>query len=322
MLHAAIRGTHTVLAGDLHETEALSREAMPDRDPDEIRRRTGIATRRWVAPATTAVAVAAEAVAGACEDAGMEPAELRRIVFVTSTGGDVLIPANVNGVINRLGVDHLCDGFDLNNACMGFLSAMDVAARSVHTGVGPIAVVVVEQLSRYLDPAEPRPYMVLADACAAVVLDRSRGGEAVLGTRFGNDGARRGSVFLEHPGVHREPRLIEFAASNRDLRESAVETLQRCADDVLSQAGLTLDQVDWVLPHQPNGNMLRVIVDSMGVAPERLVPVVEEIGSVGAAAIAVSLDRLRRTRPIRPGQHVLMVGVGAGMAYGAMLFRV
>jgi 3-oxoacyl-[acyl-carrier-protein] synthase III len=79
--------------------------------------------------------------------------------------------------------------------------------------------------------------------------------------------------------------------------------------------------VEWVLPHQPNGSMLAAIMRELQLDPERVVRLVDAVGSVGAASIATSLDRLLRTRPVRAGDRVLMVGVGAGISYGATLLR-
>jgi 3-oxoacyl-[acyl-carrier-protein] synthase III len=90
---------------------------------------------------------------------------------------------------------------------------------------------------------------------------------------------------------------------------------------VLGDAGLAMSQIEWFLPHQPNGELFKLLVRTLEVDPARTVPVVQDIGSVGAAAVATSLDRLMRTRTVAPGAHVLMASVGAGTAYGALLYR-
>jgi 3-oxoacyl-[acyl-carrier-protein] synthase III len=79
--------------------------------------------------------------------------------------------------------------------------------------------------------------------------------------------------------------------------------------------------VQWVVPHQPNGALLDAMIAAFGVPAERVVRVVDEVGSVGAAAIPLGLDRLLRTRDVRPGDHLLLVGVGGGLSGGAMLYR-
>jgi 3-oxoacyl-[acyl-carrier-protein] synthase-3 len=321
VIPARILATASRLPGSPRPTAALA-AALPGRDPADIERKTGIRARHWVAPGERATDLGAAVARDALAQAGLAPDALRRVIFVTSTGGDALIPANANAVCEALGLDGSCDGFDVNNACMGFLSAFDLACRSVATGLGPCAVIVVETLSPFLSPDDPRPYLVLADAAAAVIVGEGRPGEGVVATHLANRGALRGSVTLAHPGLSPPPARIAFSASHDELTQLANQALQASAAQVLREAGVTLDDVAWVAPHQPNGRMLDKIAAHLGVAPEKIVPVVAEVGSVGAASIPLSLDRLFRTRDVRPGDHILLVGVGAGMAYGATLFRV
>jgi 3-oxoacyl-(acyl-carrier-protein) synthase III len=302
-------------------TEELAARAAPGRPAADVVARTGITTRYWVEPERTTVDLGAGVLRAALAQAGVTPAELRRVVLVCSTGGDVLIPATANGVLDALGVAGTCDAFDLNNACMGFLSAFDVGARSVATGRAPVAIVVVETLSRWLAPEAPRPYLVLGDAAAAVVLGTAHDGEGVLGFVAANDGSRRGSVMLRHPGPGGTRELIAFTESNREISDTALGAVVTAARDALAQAGLRMSDVDWVVPHQPNGAMLDNLVERLDIDPARMVRVVHEIGSVGAASMAVGLDRLLRERPVAPGDHVLLLGVGAGMAYGAAVYR-
>ncbi len=321
MLTAGILGTATVLRGRLRGTAEVGAEAMPDRPAAVLRRLTGIETRYWLDAETTVAALACEALRGALDRARLAPEALERVILVTSTGGDTLVPASVNAVIAGLGLDGRADGFDLNNACTGFLSAFDVAARCVATGSGPIGIAVVETLTRFLSPAHPRPYMVFGDAAMAAVVGPAASG-GVHATHFGNVGAHRGAVVLGHPGWAGTLTCFEFESSRDELLDLARGALQKSADRVLAAAGLRLDEVEWVVLHQPNGSMLQALIRGLGIDPARVVPVVEAIGSVGAASVAVSLDRLLRERPVAPGDRILMMAVGAGMSYGAVLYEV
>ncbi len=322
MIPATLLGTGSVRPSRQRSTAEVVAEAGVTRDPCDLEARTGIRQRGWFSTdELPAARLGAKAVRGALERAGLAPADLRRLIFVSSTGGDFLIPATANAVLAELGVAHSCDAFDLNNACMGFLSAFDVAARSVATGCEPVAVVAVETLSRYVAPSDPRPYLVLADAAAAAVLGRSDGGAGVLAAHLGNDGAHRSAVSLVHPALQQEPALIRFAASNRSITAGALDALQRAADGALEAAGVELHDVEWIVPHQPNGTILRQLVERFGVAPSRLVPVVHEAGSVGAASLGLGLDALMSSGQVRPGERILLVGVGAGLSYGALVYR-
>lgn len=322
MIAATLVGTGSVRPRRARSTGELVRLAHTDRAPEDIEALTGIHARGWFGPdELPAARLGAQAVQQALQRAGLKAQALRRLIFVSSTGGDCLIPATANAVLAELGVSQGCDAFDLNNACMGFLSGFDVAARSVATGRTPVAVVAVEALSRFVTPADPRPYLVLGDAAAAAILGAPDSGAGVLGVSLGNDGSHRGAVHLAHPGLQVEAPHIRFAASNRTIAQGALAALQHAADGALRAAGLGLQEIDWVVPHQPNGTILRQLVERFGVDPARLVPVVHDAGSVGAASLPLGLDALFASGRVSPGQRILLVGVGAGLSYGALVYR-
>ncbi len=320
MVKASILGTATVLSGEQRSTEVVGAEAMPQRAPEVLKRLTGIDTRYWVDAETKATDLATEALNAALSQAGLPASALKRIIFVSSTGGDWLVPANVNAIIEALELDDECDGFDLNNACTGFLTALDLAASYVATRDAAVGVVVVETLSRFCRPQNPRPYMVFGDAAMAAVVGPGAG--QVLGSHFANAGSHRHNVHMHHPERLGELSYLEFNRSRHELLDLATDALGGSAQRVLDAAGLTLGDIEHVVPHQPNGAMLRAIASRLGLRADQLVPIVAEVGSVGAASVAVGLDRLIRARSPKPGERILMMTVGAGMSYGALRYEV
>jgi 3-oxoacyl-(acyl-carrier-protein) synthase III len=320
MIPVRILGTSGVLPGRAVSTEELARKL--GRDPVKTEERTGIRTRYWVEPGTRMTDVGVKALRRALEAAKMAPTDLRRILFVTSTGGDATAPATASMISGVLGLTGSCDAFDINNACLGFLSAFDVAARSVATGLGPVGIVAVEFISRGLDPSQHRPYLVCGDAAAAAVLGPARPGEGVLGVALSNNGTLPADTFFGQSLLTGQLEKVQFIAARDDIFQIAMNAMSSATHAVLKQAGLTLKDIQWVLPHQPNGAMLDAIVNALGLDRFRLVPMVRDVGGVAAAAIPYSLDLLLRTREVRPGDRILMVGVGAGVAQGALLYQV
>lgn len=320
MMGVRIAGTASARPGRVVSTEELARVAFPGRDPEELVAKTGIRARCWSDRDVPLDAYAAEVLGRALEDAKVPAASIRRLVLANCTGAELAFPASANRVAARLGLAG-ADAFDVNNACMGFLTILDLAARSVATGLGPVAVVSIELCSRHLDPSDPRPYLVFADGVAAAVITAPEGGSGIVASHLENDGALGGNTILKNGNLTGRVEHIEFPSTNRKMTDIALEKVERAAGAVLTQAGLRIEDVDWVLPHQPNGSMLDKIVERLHLDPERTVRLVDEIGSVGSAAIPMSLDALRRERGIGPGQHVLMVGVGAGVSSGAILYR-
>ncbi len=321
MIRARILGTGSARARRTVPTGALVAEAMPAKDPVEMTRRVGIRTRTWV-DGESATDLAAAALRDALDAAGADPRALRRLVLTTSTGGDHLIPATAHAVAAALGVDGDCDCFDVNNSCVGFLTALDLAALTVASGRGPVAVVSVEVFSRYVSKERPRPWLVLGDAAAACVLGATAQEEGLVASVHRTHADLRGRLVTPHPGVAGRVEPIDFEPPAPEMTRSAIDGMRACVEPALASAGMTLGDVDWFLPHQPNGHMLAEVTRAFGVAPGRMVPIVEELGSIGSAAVPTSLDRLWRSGRVRPGDHVLMTGIGSGTAAAALLYRV
>jgi 3-oxoacyl-[acyl-carrier-protein] synthase III len=322
LLPVRIAGTASLRPGRAVTTAELVKRVTPQRDAIETEARTGIVSRHFADPESTASDLAAQALRQALTAAGLPAQALKRVIFVHSWGGELLAPATANLVTAALGLDGTCDCFDLNNACMGFLTALDIGARSVATGCGPVGIAVVELLSRFTTPEDPRPFLVLADGVAAVVLDEGRPGEGILGSYLRNDGKAGGDVVMAHPGLTHKAETYRFVSSNERISRNAVDAVKRAAAAVLAQAGLSVADVQWILPHQPNGSMLASIIRELQLDPDRVMTIVREVGSVGAASIPTSLDRLLRGQRVRPGDRILMVGVGAGISSGGILFQV
>ncbi len=324
MIPVRICGTSSFLPGRPRSTAEMA--AQVGRNPAAVERKTGIRFRYLMDdddPATCAQ-LGARALTAALAMAKMPATELRRIIFVSSTGGDQLVPATANKVAALLGLRGSCDGFDLNNACMGFLTGFDLAARSVATGTGPTAIVIVEtgNRERLATPAEPRPFLVMGEGVAAVVLDSPKSGEGLLATHLSNDGTLPSGLVLPHPIRTGKPARFDFPLTNRDVAIAALAGLLHATENLVRDSGLALADIDWVLPHQPNGTMFREIVEALGIDPARTIPVAEEIGSVASACIPISLDRLLRTRKVRAGSKILMLGIGSGVSRGALLYQV
>jgi 3-oxoacyl-(acyl-carrier-protein) synthase III len=300
----------------------MAERVEPPRDPEHVIARTGIANRHFAVEGTEASVLAGLALREALDAAEMRAEQLERIIFVDSVGGDVLAPATANLVAADLDLHGSCDCFDLNNTCTGFLTAFDLASRSIATGRGPVAIAIGEVAHRYITPKDPRPFLVFGDAGAAVVVDRALDGEGIVASALRNDGTRERWVTLEHGSLTGKRETLRFYAANEAITNRAIELVRLRTEEVLSEAGLSLDDVEWILPHQPNGALLQAILEVLGVDDDRVQRVVQDVGSVGAASIPISLDRLRRSGRLETGDRILMVSVGAGLSSGAILLEV
>ncbi len=321
MIPVALLGTGSLLPGRVLDNAEVAALARPPVDPDYIASRAGILTRSWAAPGTRSADVGTQVLQQALDAAGLRADQLERVIFTSTAGGDYLTPNTASRIADQLGLTGSCDCYDLNNACTAFLSGVDIAARSVATGMGPVAVVAVEMFSDIIQPDEPRCFVIFGDAAGAAIFGPATGDEGVLGSSLRTDPTPGLTAWVDHPRWSGTVSPIRFGVSNRAMVDGAIGFLQKAADEALERAGLTIDDIDWVLPHQPNGYMFDRIVDGLGASRERTMKVVHEIGSTGCASIPFSLDRLMRSGRVEPGQTLLMVALGAGVGFGAIALR-
>jgi len=252
--------------------------------------------------------------------AGMAGRELQRVIHTSSSCGDDLSPCTASGVARELGLTNL-DCFDLNNACGAFMWAFDSAARYVATGGGPVAVVSTEITSDIVDRRDPRTSLIFGDASAAAIVGPGDGSAGIEGHFLRTDTSWGNTVYMHHPRNTGAPTAVTFGAEGSEIVEGAVMLLQQAAAGALADAGLSLDDIDWVAPHQPNGRMLDRILDGIGIDCERTLRVVDRIGSTGCASMPFGLDQIVREHGIAAGGRVMLIGIGGGVSYGALIVR-
>lgn len=324
MLRARIAATAAYQAGTPRTTAELAVASAQTRSIDELQRMIGIDSRHFADAGETVASQAAVVVQMALDKAGIAPRDVKRLILTNSTGFDMMCPATSNVILDILGMDGTCGCLDINNACVGFLSGLDYAARMVHTGISPVVVVASELGSQHIRPDDPRPYLIFGDAAAAAVLTEPEAGAHVgfSASHFGNYGKYRESVVMYHASLTGQRETLQFLKPGKEIAKLAVLGLRTVADDIFAQSGLDWDAVDWVVPHQPNGTMLKEIADLFGISTEKLVPMVQYVGNVGSASTAVGLAELYRTRTVTAGQTILLIGVGGGLSYGGLLYHV
>jgi 3-oxoacyl-(acyl-carrier-protein) synthase III len=321
-LPVSILGTQSVLPGRQVTTREVFDLLGRPGSAARWETRVCIRTRHWVEPGTLITPYAAAALRGALDEAGLEASELRRIILVYSGVGDLMFPATANGVAAALGLRGSCDAFDVKNACMGFLTGLDLAARSVATGLGPVGIAVADFNSRGIRPSDYRPFLVFGDAAASAVVGAGRPGEGIVASFLANDGSRSPDVFALEPTVTGQREYIQFGPSADEIATIAIGAMRRGLEGLLDRAEVELRDIEWVIPHQPNPSMVDAMIDGLGLDGSRVLRVAEDIGSVASSSIPVALDRLRKTRRVKPGDRILMLGVGGGISYGGTLYRV
>ncbi len=283
-----------------------------------IRERTGIRERHIADEAQTSSDLALEAARRALDAAGVAASELDLIVVATSTP-DYIFPSTACLLQAKLGVKGSA-AFDVQAVCSGFVYALSTADNFLRSGNGKKALVVgAEVFSRILDWNDRGTCVLFGDGAGAVVLGaaekpgihasvlRADGSHAGMLSVPGNvnRGAICGSPFLQMDGQA----VFKFAV--RVLEESARETA--------AKAGIPLDEVDWLIPHQANVRILEAVARKLDLPREKLVVTVDHHGNTSAASVPLALDEYVRAGRIRPGHRLMLQGVGGGFTWGSSL---
>jgi 3-oxoacyl-[acyl-carrier-protein] synthase-3 len=322
--HARIAAVGSALPQRLVTNDDLSR--LVDTSDEWIQSRTGIKARRFAGPGETAASLAADAGARALDAAGIDPGAIDMTVVAT-VSGDQPLPSTASFVQDRLGITGAA--FDLAAACAGFIYATQVGAAQIATGgAGTVLVAGTEVLSRFLDFTDRTTCVLFGDGAGAAILVPGEE-PGVIGSILENQGEH--AHLLEIPaGGSREPASgdtvtrREHAIRMKDGREvfkrAVVGMADACAR-LLEKSGYTPEDVSLLVPHQANGRIITSVAQRLSFPMDRVFVDLEMVGNTSAASVPIALDHAWREGRLRPGDLVLTVAFGAGLAYGANLLR-
>jgi len=313
---ARIVGTGSYLPPRAVQNEEFAR--WLDTSDAWIRERTGIVERRIADPAQASSDLALEASRAALAAAGVGAAELDLIIVATSTP-DCVFPSTACLLQAKLGAGG-CAAFDVQAVCSGFVYALAVADGFVRAGTSRRALVVgAEVFSRIMDWNDRSTCVLFGDGAGAVVL---AAGErpGIHASVLHADGRHAGVLAV--PGNVCGGRVLGspyLQMQGNQVFKLAVKVLCEVAGETLAAAGMTIGEVDWLIPHQANVRILEATARRLGVPLERLVSTVDHHGNTSAASVPLALDEFVRAGRIRAGHNVLMQGVGGGFTWGATL---
>ncbi len=283
-----------------------------------IRERTGIRERRIADEKQTSSDLALEASRRALEAAGTAPGEIDLILVATSTP-DYVFPSTACLLQAKLGIKN-CPAFDVQAVCSGFVYALATADSFVRAGMYRRALVVgTEVFSRILDWNDRATCVLFGDGAGAVVLAASDQ-PGVHASVLHADGSL--SDILSVPGNVCGGRIVGspyLQMSGSHVFKVAVRVLDEVARETAKAAGMSVSEIDWLIPHQANVRILEATARKLGLPSERLVITVDRHGNTSAASVPLALDEWVRAGKIRPGHRVMMQGVGGGFTWGAVL---
>lgn len=322
VVRSVIAGVGSYLPERLVTNDDLAK--FVDTSDEWIVERSGIKQRHFAADGQLTSDLALEAAHAAIANAGMDAQDIDLIVMATTTP-DNTFPATATTVQAALGIHHGA-AFDIQAVCSGFVYGISIADNFIKAGQFKTALVIgAETFSRLLDFEDRTTCVLFGDGAGAVVLTAEEGEGTI---------ADRGllTAHLHSDGRHKEKLYVDGGPSStqtvghvrmvgRDVFRHAVVNIADVINEALDATGLTIDDIDWFVPHQANKRILDGTAKRIGLPIEKVIMTVGEHGNTSAASVPLALDVAAKDGRIKKGDLVLLEAMGGGFTWGSALIR-
>jgi len=298
-------------------------EKMVDTTDEWIRTRTGIRERHIAAPGETCCSMSLASARRALEVAQLDPSEVELIIVATSTP-DYLVPSVASMVQDQLGAGK-APAYGLRAGCTGWVYALVTASQFIKTGAFRNALVIgTEHLSIGVDWTDRNTCVLFGDGSGAVVLEASEQPTGLLSFDLGSDGADYDALIYPGGGGAQplsqevlNQRLNYLRMDGRRVFKFATRVMSDAVRKVVVEAGLTVEDVDLIIPHQANERIIELARRRLRVPPEKIMVNIDRYGNTSAASIPLALvDAIEEGRA-KSGDHLVLVGFGAGLTWAA-----
>jgi 3-oxoacyl-[acyl-carrier-protein] synthase III len=320
-IRAVVKGVGHYLPARVVPNSEL--ETLVDTTDDWIRTRSGIERRHFAAEGETTSMLAIAAARAALADAGLGPDQVDAIVVATSTP-DLTFPSVGTMVQAGLG---MTGGFayDVQAVCAGFVFAMANAQAMIAAGQAKTVLVIgAETFSRLMDWTDRSTCVLFGDGAGALVLSAEDGAglptdRGILGVDLHSDGRHRQLLYVD--GGTSTGTTGHLRMQGKEVFRHAVEKLAATAHTALEKAGLSPDDVNWIVPHQANIRIIEGTAKRMQVGMDRVVVTVQDHGNTSAASIPLALSVGRARGQIKQGDLIVTEAIGGGLAWGSVVLR-
>ncbi|MDA3935369.1 MAG: ketoacyl-ACP synthase III, partial [Actinomycetota bacterium] len=321
--HAAITGIGSYLPETVLTNAELER--MVSTSDEWIVTRTGIKERRIASPEDATSHLGARAGAAAIKDAGIAAGDIDLLIVGTSSP-DHVFPSAACLIQDQLGLS--CAAYDINAACTSFIYALQSGVTAIESGRAQrVLVIGADTLTRYTDFTDRATCVLFGDGAGAVVLELSDE-PGVMGIVIGADGSGRDMLIIPsggsatpitHESLEVHDQYIKMVGS--DVFKFAVRIIPNVTREALEASGLTIEDLDWLIPHQANQRIISAAAERLDMPLDRVISNVETTGNTSSGSIPLALDDLYTSGRIARGDTVAFVGFGAGLTWGAAIVR-
>ena len=298
-----------------------------DTSDEWIRSRTGIVERHMASPRESTYNQAVKAAWSAIHVADIAPSKLELIVVAT-VSPDFIFPATSYLVQDSIGATHAA-AFDINSGCTGFVYALAVASDLIVSGAYSNALVVgAETLTRFVDYKDRGTCILFGDGAGAVILQATDSSSGMLSSVLGADGSGGGLLQLpaggsRNPASHEtvKERMHYIKMNGNEVFRFAVASMTKATNAAVAKAGLTMDDISLVIPHQANLRIIQSAAKNLKVPMEKMFVNVERYGNTSAASVPIALCEAIEAGRVKDGDNLVMVAFGAGLSWGAVTLR-
>ncbi len=328
-----MQGIKILGTGHYSPQQVLTNEYLSkfmDTNDEWITTRTGI-KKRHVSDGEATWYMAAQAGKQALESAGVSADEID-LIILSSTTEDFYLPSGACMVQREIGAIG-CMAVDINCACSGFVYAMDMARRYLaFDDVKKVLVIAGESLSKIIDYSDRSTCILFGDGAGACVVEAS---DSLYTSFHGADG--NGAKFLVARHQYEVQEIIKgsqtfedglpdsgksyIVQDGKEVYKFATATLPMAAEKAAEKAGISIDEVDWFVPHQANIRIIETAAKKLKVSMDKFVVNISDYANTSSASIPLAFDEAVRDGRIKRGDKVCFVGFGAGLTYGAVIFE-
>ncbi|MEG3438787.1 beta-ketoacyl-ACP synthase 3 [Pannus brasiliensis CCIBt3594] len=317
--------------GSATPTQFLSNEdlsSIVETSDEWIKSRTGIGQRYLADPSVSLSQLAANAAKNALSMAAVRPEDIDLILLATSTPDDLF--GSAARVQAELGAKKAI-AFDLTAACSGFVIGLVTAAQFIRTGAyRNVLVIGADMLSRWVDWDDRATCVLFGDGAGAVVCQAIDTKDNLLAFELCSDGDRNHCLNLGYEGSERplkdgasvqQGTYRPLTMNGREVYRFAVDKVPEVIEKALYRADLKADEIDWLVLHQANQRIIDAVAARLGIPSEKVIANLDRHGNTSAASIPLALDEAVRSGRIKPGDSIATSGFGAGLTWGAAIFR-
>ncbi|HZK41034.1 MAG TPA: beta-ketoacyl-ACP synthase III [Atribacterota bacterium] len=324
MIYSKIIGTGAYVPQRIVKNDELSK--MVETNDEWITSRTGIKQRR-ISSGEKTYQIAAKAATEAIKNAGIDKEEIDMIILATITP-DYFMPSTANLVQAELGLDDI-PSFDVTAGCTGFVYGLQIADQFIKSKQSKtILVIGVEVLSKVIDWSDRNTCVLFGDGAGAVIL-KSSSQEGIICTYTGSRGDLKGLLtlpavplknpFLQIPNNNGRPSNISM--NGKEVFQFAIRIMIKSISQVLNKSNLSIDDINYIIPHQANIRIIDYVARKLKVERERFIINLDRFGNTSSASIPLALNEAHKKKIFCPGDRIIMVAFGGGLTWGAVLLN-